>query len=1184
VKQNLGFSAVILAAIAFVIRSGAPGPPQAPPSSAQSSQPQTGATGSTSSEEMLEGPWLATRLFFHAASNPDTPPLARASVDFKTPDSVRECVSGLEIFCGAQLAHYFGIPDGEASLIQFLIATVPDPLHSRLSLFTDSSIEAIEDGAQASGWIFANQWLPWIDSTDANEKDPEKRRKERDVMRNQEKQPGILLFRRAAPKQERTDYNPRVLIIFLAGETPTAGVNSAQFQMARAYMRAIEGPSDRNQTIRILGPTFSGSFYSLNRLLQEDLRQGPVSYRVRSGTAQAADDGAVLRRPGIDFRDATANTKDQDDYFLQVLAELGIETGQAAKLVEDESAFGEAATGGDIRLFRFPREISHLRNAYRDAVSASKSSSNPQQPDVEFSIKDPQTGEDSIPIFSASQSPLLQYGVINNIAEAIRRDGIRLVWVQATNILDVLFIAEVLKRQCPDTRLLLDHSDILLTQAAQNGPLNGTLVLTTYPAFFSSNFWMGGRQKDEPVAFSDSNAEGVYNATVLLLREQSPAKYLADYHWRYLRHPPMWLMTLDHRGFLPVNTYLHKPEREPNEKWFQAVDPEDATEPRLPAPPRIWNVAATALALFAFALCLWSGWISYHPTCKVDARFSLRRIDTESGWRRVHLLSFLLIVVCMEVTVGAPALRSERPWSFVTLLALSAVAILAVAGACLWELNPGRKFRLVAVFAALLGACAFIALWILACAGSDDRSLFFAFRARELRFGSSPSWPVIASLSALALFEFVQITRLYFSTSRRPIILTEGLPAALADRLKEAWKELNDALSSAVGLRFGTAIALAARNWLGGRSRHAERIRRSNRPLLLSAVLLILGLTICKFFHVAAHMRSIDNESYNLLTLVLHSLLILLLLLSCAHLRLLWRSLQSFLAALGSFPLARSFQVVEGSGADRPLWVRRLNLQSIEIHIQAVYVLHNMTVLARDAMALEAFNHEYLERLPKWAKEYGEAIRELLKVDPHRTREDILSLTKRMRRINKQISWETFGFLRGFWLTNAVLDPAVLSENESGEGKAGAKEQTEANALDQLADLAQRFVALHYSSFILYGVRQIQNLLVFVSSGFVLLMISLNSYSVQSPRFLSRFLLLLFLILGTVTVTCLAGLERDPILSRMAGNEPGKLNTGFYLKIAAYGGLPAISLLASEFPAISNFLLSWVEPTLEAFK
>jgi hypothetical protein len=52
----------------------------------------------------------------------------------------------------------------------------------------------------------------------------------------------------------------------------------------------------------------------------------------------------------------------------------------------------------------------------------------------------------------------------------------------------------------------------------------------------------------------------------------------------------------------------------------------------------------------------------------------------------------------------------------------------------------------------------------------------------------------------------------------------------------------------------------------------------------------------------------------------------------------------------------------------------------------------------------------------------------------------------------------------------------------------------------------------------------------------------------------------------------------------MAGSDPGKLNGGFYLKLAAYGALPILSLLASEFPSVSNFLLSWVQPSLEAFK
>jgi hypothetical protein len=61
-------------------------------------------------------------------------------------------------------------------------------------------------------------------------------------------------------------------------------------------------------------------------------------------------------------------------------------------------------------------------------------------------------------------------------------------------------------------------------------------------------------------------------------------------------------------------------------------------------------------------------------------------------------------------------------------------------------------------------------------------------------------------------------------------------------------------------------------------------------------------------------------------------------------------------------------------------------------------------------------------------------------------------------------------------------------------------------------------------------------------------------------------------------------MERDPILSRISGTVPGELNKDFYLKFVAYGALPALGMLASQFPAISNFLSSWAQPALEALK
>ncbi len=766
-KQNVGLSALIIAALAVVMRPGAPGPPADQTAPSAKSAPKSGSGASPPTSEILEGPWLATRSFFLKADDPDQDVLINGTHGLKTPSTVQACVNApadCPEYVGG-LSEFFGIP-APAHNVRFLIATVPDPLHSRLSLFTDAAIQAIEEGADASGWIFATQWLPWIDAADPEEKDPDKRRQQRQAIRTQEKQPGILVFhRRVSPKEQKSEDD--LLLIFLVGETPTGGVNPAQFQLARAYTRAIQEPDDQ---VLIMGPTFSGSIYSLKNLLAED--HGAHRYKVRSGTVTGSEEGEALQHvPGVRFFSTTANTADHDRYLRKALQDLRIDPAHAALLVEDESLFGARSaaqsvkkdTGGPIRVLRFPRDISDLRNAYRDAVSTSSKSGSTPPPEIEFSIKDPEKGEDSIPIFSGAQSPLSQYGVVNKITGAIRREGIELVEVTATNVLDMLFLADILKRQCPDTRLLLNNPDVLLIQAAQNEPLNGALILTSYPGFFAANEWMGTAQKLSPVTFPDANSEGVYNAAVLLLNDTDAeaAQHLADYHWRELNHPPTWLLTLDREGFLPVDVFPHTPEEEKAETWFQMVEPQDdgtpptAVNPALPLPPWTWRFVSALVAFCCLALCMWIRWISYQPKSELDGRLSTCGIELACGpenpGRRRHLFAFLVVLFLIEIAFAIPGIRATQPTRFILLLAAGALGIWRSARRLLLDLRPDAKEKRILQMIAG-GAAIFCLLWIAASWYWDDKSLFFAFRARELRFGSSPTWPVIASLCTLALY------------------------------------------------------------------------------------------------------------------------------------------------------------------------------------------------------------------------------------------------------------------------------------------------------------------------------------------------------------------------------------------------------------------------------------------------
>ncbi len=80
-------------------------------------------------------------------------------------------------------------------------------------------------------------------------------------------------------------------------------------------------------------------------------------------------------------------------------------------------------------------------------------------------------------------------------------------------------------------------------------------------------------------------------------------------------------------------------------------------------------------------------------------------------------------------------------------------------------------------------------------------------------------------------------------------------------------------------------------------------------------------------------------------------------------------------------------------------------------------------------------------------------------------------------------------------------------------------------------------------------------------------------------------LMLIVLAIITLCMTMvLAGVSKDSILSRMTRTEPGKLDRSFLIHLATAGGLPLITVVASQFPSVSRFLFSWLEPTLAAFK
>ncbi|MBV9610836.1 MAG: hypothetical protein JO091_00115, partial [Acidobacteriaceae bacterium] len=857
------------------------------------------------------------------------------------------------------------------------------------------------------------------------------------------------------------------------------------------------------------------------------------------------------------------------------------------------------------RVLLFPRDISHLRNVYRDAVVASQQGNSAQQA-IDFSLKDPDSGEDSVPVFSNSQTPVTQYAIITQLTDEIRRDRIRIVQLAATDVLDSMFLAKVLRKQCPDTRLLIMMPNLLFTQEAQTDSLTGTLALTSYPLFFAAKQWFGEQSTTHP----DANSQGVYNALRLLLEPGVAAAGLSTYGWRSQPYPAYWLTTLNKSGFSPVKAMTSAPTN-----WFANAGGASPVDLRLPPPSRVCTILISILAVFSLVFAGWIVYLEYRPETVLYSTVSLDKDYAADSCRLFCLLGALLILPAMQAILLIPLIGNftlrapDEPYLGIQALGIAGffaplLAAFFWLGKRLWVSSrraPDKHLfktprdawaRKVVVVILILLFLAFLAAWTLCCymPARDSGSFFFSFRALELELGSSPALPVLATLLGLLLFCLFHTTRFYFAGYQRPVLFTAALDRIFPGRLKRFSRRINRILLAP--MNFSPRKQLA---WV----------------LVALFLLCALGL-LCR---ADLNLSTVDGKFFDLLVLLLVALLIFSIAVTCIQIDATWKALHSFLKSVNALPIAKAFTRLSHSTGSSPIWVRRLDLKSLDIPLQASIVLHDLLVLEKDDFR----QPELKADVGGWMTEYWRSVRTLLEEDKER-RVCPLPIPFSQRtvpeRISYLLSWAdrdepgrgmmtelmTRSDLRrafsALWRSGAMLSQELcelvlipewrrrfLPWKTAGDVQAAEPsggESTTSGERDAY-DLAQAFVALQFAMFIVYAVRQVQNLLWSVSLGFVMLVVALSCYSFQSPGAISRFLLVGFAILGCFTWKWMSQMERNPILSRLSGSTAGELNKHFYFRLIGYGALPVLGVLTSQFPAISTFLSSWVQPTLEAF-
>jgi hypothetical protein len=1179
---------------------------------------------SQSSEESIEGPWIATRDYFHAQGNTLDPSVVSAYLQSVsgpytgplTPDK-------LAGFLGADRA------PKDASMWS-IVATVPDPLHTRMTLFLDGQIEAIERSMQAARWEFAGQWLPWSDHFNGGERDINERLRQRRLQRMGEQMPGILIFRSAVGGFPARS----LLFIFLVPETATSGISGKPFFAALNLAAALASPKNK---IGLLAPTFSGSFSSLTALIKEwqaahslDTRLSDVVYSGAVSHKAYADAFKVSTR--LNFHAGGVDTQDYQKVFCEVLDDYHIAPFNAALLKEDETGYSNSfdpATQCGVRTYVFPRDISRLRNAYQEENTSVRDPYMDPSWNLNFSIRDPNSGEDSIPTFSEVQTPLTQDATVISIAQEFKRSGTEIVFIAAANTLDTLFLMRAIRRNAPDTRVLVENPEVLFVPAASRDPLAGSVLLSSYPMFADGEVWLDGRHTDPRLKFADTAGEGVFNVVQFLLRDLGALLRPADFQLRGYRqfkkgghpYPGMWLLTLTRYGFLPLDYHDHHWAETksldnggacgPKEDcgWLRANPDKALPEfPRVVVPPRSWRITVFLINAAALLGCVVFLRCNLAPVARRPYWLAL----TEGfGIRLQALLAVTLSLTAVEWILISPELFPSSQlfgdpafpplgvfFGLFAIIALMApIASLIFITLVLTKrrrhhfLDPrighsgirGALYPVVMLttFLVITGG------WTYSCYRGTDGAFFLRFRSLDLYSGSSPGTPLIV---LGAVFFFISLTyfkRYTVGGAGRPrfefsLASEESSPAVA---FQQKWRAATDAIEQCV-LAPSRLTLWAA-------------FRRTGVGLLF----LLLCLRV-----LGTYPSAFEPRWYNVVLWVELSLVLYWLAIGCYDFTLIWKRLRTMLDLVELLRLQPALKRVARDWPRRPVWAFRRSVSKHRLNRQMLYALHGRVVVLKN---LEKASNAELLTFAVASANSGTStvvnpITPRLKTTVEMAEADFEAFRNAVdaNAIESLESPSMASIVDGVSLPGAAQELRNIELHQSTSSEVAARilrqdlrpwwrQSLEEDDVQDPRDERERqeviylkccsdFVALQCCRYVAYGVEHIQRIASCVSVTFVLLLVFFNSYSPQGPQLIARFFAALFLVMGYLMIRVFAQMERNPILSRISRTNPGELNAEFWMQLVALGGLPLLGVLAHLFPSLSQFLFQWIAPGVEA--
>jgi hypothetical protein len=854
----------------------------------------------------------------------------------------------------------------------------------------------------------------------------------------------------------------------------------------------------------------------------------------------------------------------------------------------------ESTVDGEILRLTFPMHLAGARSAWEKLKGVPPTPAVPSaaQPRLQLALEETREPPDLLPqMYPGMTGPSVEL-VLANILATIARKQIAYVGVLASDTRDKVFLVQQIHKYCPDVRVFTFESDLFYAHPDFQATMQGMLVASTYPLFTRTQPWTG-KTWDKRLQFPNSAAQGIYNAMLALLGGDT-AYLMIDYGPPVIdygqqggsisgkRVPSVWVSAVGNGGLWPLTQFPTDADNPYVFAQWLSWKPEDKSQSETGS-VRSAKVVWLVLSLFclfqvlryaiAHALAYaghaapwpWAWWrrsvffphtrhrreqCAYTLLCfgtlsvlyVFQASFFYVRPEAIGGAGRVLIAgtTFLLLAVLLHATtmLVIPARQGRLG---VPLCAAAAALVSGLTIVVLGTRAPAEWQTIYAFFRNLP-------------APAPEQLMLDYERVLNLESNLSPLLPATFVAGIWYLWGRCQLGRLWLienASVPNPLSEAGGLPGA---GFRQTQEQITDTLRRPVP-RF--PVWLVALLWL-----------LPCVSLGLSFLPTFEGAVFDGVFEIAFFVGSFG------------------IVLASAHVYSLWVQVRWLLDRLAVHPIAAAFDAL-------PERLPRRMRDSLYAYLPSVG--DQELVISRWASLAHKFTTATQEGLKE--KLGPTTVDELAAGLGMNLRTAQVALMKALeggrRTATPEHSQAIQGYLKGVssmlakalgqtWGSGGVPRP----HSAKGEDAKNLKESSESDPLIAWLVAAEDFVAIQVVTYFGQVFRHVRNWLAFVTVGLLLLLLTVPSYPFQPQRLLNMFAwaLVLLVVCGGLLVS--VQMNRSEVLSRITGSTPNQLNFDRTLirDVMVYGGVPLLSLIATQFPGIGQTLFFWIEPALRAVK